>query len=396
MPQRDALRRCAAVRVRGYPAWRRPGTSREPWERASEAAERGDTRMRRNIIEHSVIGFSVIVFFMAHFLIASAQSTPPTFSVGPHEVIVSQGARYAVGLRFWPDGTMGVLKSGNQYTFFAANGNVSSKTVGTLDNPIATSVMPRIAIQNLKNTYQYAAGGRIYTDAATGMLLMFYHAEKWPDGDSHRFYGSVGMAKSTDDGNTWVDLGEIIRASVAFGETPFAVPEEGLGFIVMGGYFYVYFHDSVHSNNTIVTNNLAVARARIADVMIVAGSVQTSSGRNTNLYYTYSDDGLVWAPRQQISFDPGETFYPTILGFGSEPNRTDRSFYIYYTYSVIGEFDRWNDAVLARRLITCECSADVAKLQTFVTGFYQNALARTPSASEQAARVNNLLARFNL
>jgi hypothetical protein len=74
------------------------------------------------------------------------------------------------------------------------------------------------------------------------------------------------------------------------------------------------------------------------------------SGDGGDLYITTSSDGVTWAPRQPVAVDPGEQFYPSIIG----PNgaNTGQSFYAYYTDSQKGAWGRWNDAQLRRRSIT--------------------------------------------
>src|SRR5579872_587056 len=152
---------------------------------------------------------------------------PATLHVGHRETVVSKQGRDAAGLNSWPDGTLGVLKSRAGYLFFGANRGMISRTVGTLDNPLAVSVRPDIPIQKMKHAYQYAAGGPVYRDPATHTLLLFYHAERWLVSDQRRFYSILGMAKSTDDGNTWIDLGEILTPNVAYGAVPHAVEVGG-------------------------------------------------------------------------------------------------------------------------------------------------------------------------
>jgi hypothetical protein len=340
-------------------------------------------------------------------------TTLPTFTpppqkdckaLGDREVVVSKSDRDRLNLKWWPDGVMGVLSNNTGYIFFAANGGKIAQTAGTLDNPISGISQPILVIKNMKNEYQYSAGGPIYRDFTTGNLLMFYHAEKWPNGTEYkRFYSLLGMAKSTDGGNTWNDLGEIVTPEIRFGENYLPVEVEGAPFIVKGDYFYVYFSDYLASGRH---NNLAVARAKVQDVVkaasesngvvpwfkfyegtwsepglggrssalengnpeirwfdvslneylgkyLMAVSARNLNNNNINLYLVESTDGLVWDNRKPIAGEPGESFYTTIVSTGSESRISGQQFYIYYTFSGIGEFDRWKDAVLARRLITC-------------------------------------------
>ena len=154
------------------------------------------------------------------------------------------------------------------------------------------------------------------------------------------------------------------------------------------GYFYVYF---------IVNGGVSVARARVSDVVqnalsgngtaftkysngsfsqpglggnastIMTGTCQWMDVAydshidkyvmvlvaSNDLWITCSDDGVGnWSSRQLVESDPGESFYPTIVGIGQDPKIIDSSqFNVYYTYSLQGAWNRWSDAVLLRRLI---------------------------------------------
>jgi hypothetical protein len=320
-------------------------------------------------------------------------------TVGPREVILDAATLRLAALKAWPDGNIGVLRSGSQYTFFAANSSGIGQTIGTLDNPVATSVAPRLEIYGMKAEYQYAAGGPVYRDEGTGMLLMFYHAEKWIGGDPQRFWSAIGMAKSGDEGRTWWDLGEIVAPHVPAGVHLHEIT--GGTFAVVGRYFHVYFRDLVRSGSTVETNNLAVARAAVSSVLHaarrdrVASWVKYHDGRWTepgvggrssplepgnpasnfmsisynrftgtyllvvvgadddwDLYVTESPDGLAWSPRVRMEDEPGESYAPTIVGLRAEPRDSDHQFYVYYVFSAAGSWNRWNDAVLARRRIT--------------------------------------------
>jgi hypothetical protein len=71
-----------------------------------------------------------------------------------------------------------------------------------------------------------------------------------------------------------------------------------------------------------------------------------------DLYLVGSEDGVNWGPRVPIALDLGEQFYPSLVGMGADPARTGQSFYVYYTDSQAGMWNRWNDAQLVRRQIT--------------------------------------------
>lgn len=328
--------------------------------------------------------------------------TPFNYTIGAKQTIVTKNSRTSMGLNWWNDGCFGVVKNGTDYSFFAANGSNSAKTNGTLDN-IANSVSyTGNAIQNLKDTYNYAAGGPIYKDLNTGNLIMLYHFEKHRDGDYTRFYSGLGMAKSTDGGSSFVDLGKIITANVSYESPncPDIVEMTGAPYTIKDGYMYVYFADYLESGGI---NSLAVARASVSDILTAAASgdvtsfykyyngsfsqaalgglssylengnpytrwmdvsynsyldrfvmviAQNTIGSQVNLFLTTSTDGINWSPRTQIESEGGESFYPSIVGLGNDPKTTGTSFYLYYTHSVLGGFDRWSDAEVVRRIVT--------------------------------------------
>jgi hypothetical protein len=83
--------------------------------------------------------------------------------------------------------------------------------------------------------------------------------------------------------------------------------------------------------------------------MVVAAN--TPPGK-VELFVTWSDAGIVWAGRRKLADEQGESFYPSIVGFGEDPRQTGTHFYVYYTFSEKGGWDRWSDAVIARRKIT--------------------------------------------
>jgi hypothetical protein len=306
----------------------------------------------------------------------------------------------------WPDGTMGILKAGATYTFFAANDGQLRRCVGALRNLGSCGGSASIRIGKLKASLNYAGGGPVYRDPATGTLLMVYHGERWKDAtDWLVFHSSLGLAKSTDDGATWVDLGEIVTPNI----TPEAVFARraswdvgGGGYLVIGDHLYVYFRDRMLTGGTA---EIAVARAREADVLEAAVGQHTAApwrkyhdgtwdepglgGRSspleasntlsawfgvsyntylgryvmvafgppwpaTNLYWLESVDGLTWTDRKLLVADANQKVYVTLVGLGDDPRVTDRSFYVYYVSSAGAPTggNRNMDGVLARRLIT--------------------------------------------
>ncbi|MBP1994421.1 hypothetical protein [Paenibacillus eucommiae] len=355
------------------------------------------------IVKHmvKVIMFSVMLVAVAYHLSQTVHAT--AFTTGSEETVVSKASRESVGLKFWPDGAMGITKSGSNYMFHAANSTKVTRTIGTLTNPIASKVGAGVSISGIPSSYNYAAGGPVYKDPATGTLLMFYHVEIWPGGDHTKYYSLLAMSKSTDDGATWTDLGEIVRPNVPYSASATQGYEVGAGtYVKAGDYFYLYFRDYLAGGGY---NNIAVARAKISDVVDAAinsntvvpwkkyysgtwtedgigglsdyletGNPATGwlsasyntylnkyimcvlenvTATNTHLKIIESDDGLNFnSGRTLIVNNSNEYFYPTLVGMGEDPTITDGQFYVYYTSSVAAVWNRWTDAYLARRSIS--------------------------------------------
>ena len=84
-------------------------------------------------------------------------------------------------------------------------------------------------------------------------------------------------------------------------------------------------------------------------VMVVAAN---TFPQNVDLFITCSEDGIHWEDRRKLAAENGEAFYPSIIGILDDPRRTEKAFYVYYTFSQKGGWERWNDAAIVRRKIT--------------------------------------------
>jgi hypothetical protein len=328
---------------------------------------------------------------------AAAQTVD--FSIGSKEVIYSKKQRGSKKLSTWPDGSFGVLNNGNgTYSFYGANGTSPVRTTGTLENP--GTAKQSVKIHNLPSkTFNYVSGGPMFVDPDSGKKLMLYHAEK--HGKSAKDYFSVlGLAAAFDDSglNFW-DLGTIIEPNISKSQAPFSVDIGGGSFVLKDGYLNVYYRDYMIDGSSA---ELAVARTSLSDLMTNIATEQeisfskyyngdwTEPGRggrasalevgnppnmwssvsynthldqmvmvssqwtptHADLYMATSSDGLNWSPRQALDLDVGEQFYPTIVGTGDQPWESGQQFYVYYTDSKKGAWNRWKDAALVRRSIT--------------------------------------------
>jgi hypothetical protein len=315
------------------------------------------------------------------------------FSIGSAEVVYSKSQRKSAGGSAWPDGSFGVIPNGNgTFDFYGPNSSKSVLTIGTLADP-GGDKKHSVSIDGIpKKTFSYVAGGPVYEDPYTGARLMIYHAEDGGKGKS--FYSMLGMAICTDgSGTNFRDLGLIIRPTLSGGQAEVG----GGSFAIVNGYMNVYYTDWTADGHA---NFVSVARTSMADLMnnaIVGRSTaftkyyngtwsepglggRSSSLENGNpanswagvsynsylnqlvmvssqwsadggdLYLTTSSDGVTWAPRQPLAVDPGEQFYPSLIG--QEGSITGQQFYAYYTDSKKGAWGRWGDAQLRRRSIT--------------------------------------------
>ena len=335
----------------------------------------------------------------------------------------------------WPDTPIGVLKTSDGYEFFGSDGGLHSRelwegewfgnnkygsitrTLGTLDNllgadaPIDMTIRPNPdpAVNPYYPSYNYMGGGPVYRVPegmpGAGNLLLVYHAEI-NTVSTQSFYSVLALAKSTDNGLTWTDLGEIIRVNQAYrddldgfdiGDPPLAVSPDGK-------YFYIYFRDwlangTTHWGNTITL--ASVARAPIAEVFAeafgpkphaalfqkyyagdwrvqpgiggfstdlnptapYAGELQVAYNSDLKRYvmiidegvlfaYAESIDGLHWTTPvllHQFSGEPNTYVMP--VGTGEDPHILGKQFYLFYTYGGAGG---WPKNYVGRLTLTCQ------------------------------------------
>jgi hypothetical protein len=332
------------------------------------------------------------------FAVRTGRPTRPVVTACDQQVVIDSQTRAAAGLATWPDGTLGVVDEGDNYAFVGSGADQGvATTVGTLSDPIKSAV-DVTRISGLHLPFNYAAGGPVLDDPADNSWLVFYHAERWPEGDATRYYSSIGLAISTDRGRSWRDLGEIIRPHVPYAEVASQPVEVGAGpYIEVGGYVYVYFRDEIGPRQT---SQLSVARAPVAAVLASSragrtiawhdyydGSWEqpalgglasplepdnpqtrwfdvlfdprlgryvlaaaTNDGIGVNLYAAFSTDGIHWSGRQRLTDDHAENLYPTLVWAQPSGHASDYQMYLYYTVAPL-DGPRWPTAVLDRMTI---------------------------------------------
>jgi hypothetical protein len=324
----------------------------------------------------------------------------PEFRVEEREIVATQSQRDALGLSWFPDGNVGMVQGDSDVWLYAANGSNPVRVAGARGQPLHK--VQRVTINSKNKNFQYLAGGPLYRDPDSGRLFLFYHAEIHRRSDRD-FYSLLGLAIQGDtDGLAFNDLGPIYTANVPNESAKTSVELCGSPYVIRDGYFYIYSRD-VMQGVLPKQVNLSVARAKVADVvraglagqnvgwrkfhegsfaepslggrstalekgnpnvrwmdvsynnvlrkyiMIVAAN---TTPRQVTMFVAWSDDGITWSDRRTFANDPGECFYPSILGFGEGQRQTGAEFYVYYTSSATGSFERWNDAVIARRKVT--------------------------------------------
>jgi len=128
----------------------------------------------------------------------------PEIASTDSRVIYEQAQRATLGgydMMFWPDGNIGFVPTGDgRYRFFAANGAVIARTVGSFDDPAAAVETSSQRVVGASSEFAYLAGGPVYRDPASGMLILFYHAERHFGGSGLPFHAAIGLSASFDDG----------------------------------------------------------------------------------------------------------------------------------------------------------------------------------------------------
>lgn len=403
-----------------------------------------------------------IHFILAACLVTAAASVSAqgqtvrqvcTPNVVANTLVVSPTQRYQAGLKAeppltdlgtgfaWPDTPLGVIKTINGYEFFGSDGGQHSRqlwqgewvgnnksgsvvtTMGTLNNPLGSvapqdvsiSPNPDPAVNPNCPSYGYMGGGPVYQvpEGMTGAgdLLVTYHAELPIDA----LYAALGLAKSTDNGQHWTDLGEIVRLNQAY-EVGLDGWEIGDGPLVLspdGKYFYLYFPDwmangTLHTTTSAgvdTTTRVSVARAPVSSVLEAAfgserphtvpfekfykgnwdlqpglGGASTDLMPNnssqergyidihynsalqryvmiisndTTFYYAESIDALNWTPITVLGTFGPIAAYPTAVGFGDDPHVLGKSFYVYFTH-LPTDGTGWTNGALRRLTLSCQ------------------------------------------
>jgi hypothetical protein len=307
--------------------------------------------------------------------------------------------------------------------------------VGTLDNPLGTAVPKEVVLPtslNLPAWMLYVGGGPVYQVPSglpgAGALLLVYQAARasytaghsWPDcndagqncdGDQVAGYAWLGLAYSTDQGQSWSDLGRVIGPATTYTpQTTWNYGPEGLVAVpnspsTSSGYFYIYFPDLIDGNAPAIAvdTGFSVARVPYSELLTAAAAgspipafekynagqwSQPGMGGNSTsvldnapgdnmvhwnssirqfvaifdnqsseqISYSESPDGIHWTPTVVLH----DVTEPNIniewaepIGEGTDPNVLGTSFYIYYNkYPTDGT--GWSADTVARFEVACQ------------------------------------------
>lgn len=337
----------------------------------------------------------------------------------------------------WSDTQLGIVKrrDGAGYLFFGSDGSCHghcgtaeerdgsiTRTVGTLDDPLGTKpprefILPQ-STQFKENSIVYVGGGPVLRvpdgHPGAGNLLVVYQAARLTDlVNQDGEYTMTGVAKSTDEGLTWTDLGLIVSANVPFkrGAAPSVNEYDGgtPGNLVpdaSGRYFYYYFPDKVKSGGVGGSDLtfFSVARVPMDEFLRAAFDCDTPralpffekyyqgkwdqpglGGLSTSVLnpqssagdpvvtwsyylkryvvifddtqtigYADSEDGLHWPSVQRLTTasSAASVLYAAPAGKGDDAGVVGKEFYIFYTY--YPNQGGWGSASIRRLNVECE------------------------------------------
>ncbi len=205
--------------------------------------------------------------------------------------VASHQELLSFNLASWPDSLIGFCKhptTQEYYGFgFGDAGDIMRAKFSADGKKITAGI--RVPMLDAQGNW-LGSGGPVYYDAASGLLLMVTHHEK-SDPSNPNFFAHVSlrMAKSTNFGLSWTDLGTIIDHHASDETDPYhALTMGNGGFIIKnehGVNYMMVYHTDMQANGT--KNQLAVSRAPLQAVIAAAQANTTPvfnkwNGQNWN------------------------------------------------------------------------------------------------------------------
>lgn len=202
----------------------------------------------------------------------------------------------------WPDGTLGIEKIGtDDYRLTGAKGigDVSGARPawirGSFASPAATS--HDVSTITGGDPSDYKSIGTVFKDDTSGILIGFYHAERWTASDDGQPFWVYGGIVRSSNGVDWTDVGTIIRPTNTYAEwlagdalVPLNNDLGGMTMIPVGSYLYVY------AANVLSGGTQGVCRAPLADV--ISACVNLTALPTFEVY----EGGGVWAGDAKTDF----------------------------------------------------------------------------------------------
>lgn len=236
-------------------------------------------------LKYVVLGTSM--FILALLALISFSDTASAYSQsGPTTVCTTaQMTNMSIELHDAPFST--ITAGSSRYWFHSEHwGDRFQKFAGTLAAPCGTAVWEKTKAQLFTNSGSIDGQPWIMsTYKDTNGLLAFIHIER---AGANQQKGRIGLAWSTNNGDTFTYLGNILSSYGDHNMTAGGFMQ-GAPYFIKDGYFYVYYTD----NNDYYGyfRRIAVARASVADVLSAAQNGTTTAWKK---YYNgaWNEAGL--------------------------------------------------------------------------------------------------------
>jgi hypothetical protein len=190
---------------------------------------------------------------------------PPAFTLDQADLVMSPTDFDRVGISPALDASLATVPQGSTMDFYHSAADEIQKFNGTLDHPAQSSIYHGPGhFTNPHNLPGEWWIPNIYR-TSTGGLLAFAHIEKADPATTG--WWAIGLAYSTDQGNTFTKLGYIVTHEVH--DTGPNINIGGVPYVIKDGYFYIYYDEKAEH----------VARAPVADVLAAAEQGNVSDWR---------------------------------------------------------------------------------------------------------------------